>query len=189
MAPNFVRTIGALAVPVLLAACGGSSAQSGAVPPNPRQPTALSGTRLAPGASSGDLLYVSDVSSGRVYVLSYPAGQLVTTLLGVHFPFGLCVDRSGNVYVADQGGRQVLEYAHGGTEPIGSWEDTQYPDSCSVDPVTGNLAVANESGNVSVYPRGKKQPTIYTTPFVPWFAAYDDAGNLFASGSGAKISI
>lgn len=189
MAANFVRTTCALAVTVLLTACGGSSGQSVAVPPNLAQQTARAGTRLAPGTSSGDLLYVSDVSSGKVYVLSYPTGKLVNTLLGVHFPFGLCVDRSGNVYVADQGGHQVLEYAHGGTEPIATWEDTQYPDACSVDPVTGNLAVANESGNVSVYPSGKKQPTIYTTPFVPWFAAYDDAGNLFASGSGAKISV
>lgn len=189
MASSVARTMFTLAVSASLAACGGAISQSGPVPSNLASQMARTGQRMTPGTSGGDLLYVSDTSSAQVYVLSYPAGQLAGTLSGVHFPEGLCVDRSGNVYVADQGGLQVLEYAHGGTEPIYSWEDREYPVACSVDPVTGSLAVANESGNVSVYPSGTGQPAIYATPFVPWFCAYDDAGNLFAAGSGFKISI
>ena len=172
MEPSLGRTIGALAVLAFLTACGGEHAQPGAMP---QTPTGAS--------SSSDLLYVSDESTANVYLFSYPAGQLVGTLTGLSFPEGLCVDRLGDVFVADPGAGQISEYAHGGTDPINTLKDSHYPDGCAVDPTTGNLAVVNESGNVSVYQNSTGEPTIYSTAFVPWFCTYDTSGNLFADGS------
>lgn len=58
-----------------------------------------------------------------------------------------------------------------------------YALSCSVDPTTGNLAVAN-GPNVAVYPQGQGTPTIYKASDVgAEDCAYDDSGNLFADGS------
>jgi hypothetical protein len=144
---------------------------------------------LRPGGPSGELLYVSDQEKGQVYVYSYPAGQQVGSLSGIHFPESLCVDGSGNVYVPDNGASQISEYAHGGTSSIKTLTDREFPDACSVDPATGDLAVANQSGTVSVYPNATGSAAIYATPFVPWFCAYDPSGNLFADGDGAGIQI
>ncbi len=177
-------TIYSLAAIALLTACGGPQIQPA------MQPQSQAG---APGArpysSPGDLLYVSDQERAKVYVYRYPAGQLAATLTGLQFPESLCVDQSGNVYVADQGGQKIAEFAHGGTSPIKTWADKEYPVACSVDPVTGDLAAANELGTVSVYKNGTGSPAIYTTPFVPWFCAYDTFGNLFADSDGAGVQI
>ncbi|MBV8068134.1 MAG: hypothetical protein JO113_09150 [Candidatus Eremiobacteraeota bacterium] len=172
---HLVRTLMLIALPAVWTACGGLQQQT--VPPQsiPLQDAAK---------SRGDLLYVSDIFSANVYVLSYPAGRLVQTLTGFSSPNGLCVDRSGDVFITDQAG-QIVEYAHGGTSPIKTLGDKQYPIACSVDPTTGNLAVADESKNVSVYPNASGGPTTYSIPFVPVFCAYDDSGDLFADSSGA----
>lgn len=174
----------AIAFGALLSACGGPQTQ----PAMPSQPGAMS-TATHPDSSSGDLLYVSDQEKAKVYFYSYPAGTLVGTLTGLQFPESLCTDQSGNVYVADQGGLKIAEFAHGGTSPIKTLTDREYPVACSVDPSTGDLAVANENGTVSVYPNATGNPAIYVTPFVPWFCAYDPSGNLFADGDGAGVDI
>ncbi len=176
-------TFYSLAAVAVLAACGGPQTQPAMQSP--------SGTTSAarPEAHSGDLLYISDQEKAQVYVYSYPAGKQVGALSGVVFPESLCVDRSGNVFVPDNGAAQIAEYAHGGTSPINTLTDRENPDACSVDPATGSLAVTNESGNVSVYPNATGSPTIYSTPFVPWFCAYDPSGNLFAEGDGAGVQI
>jgi hypothetical protein len=148
-------TLYCLAAGALLSACGGPQTQ----PAMPSQPGATS-PAARPDSSSGDLLYVSDQEKAKVYVYSYPAGTLVGTLTGLQFPESLCADEAGNVFVADQGGLKIAEFAHGGTSPIKTLADTQYPVACSVDPVTGNLAAANEAGNVSVYPNASGSPTI-----------------------------
>ncbi|MBV9333448.1 MAG: hypothetical protein JO146_05530 [Candidatus Eremiobacteraeota bacterium] len=99
-------------------------------------------------------------------------------------PEGLCADHSGHVYVTVQSG-SIVEYAHGGTTPIKTLLDKYYPLACSVDPTTGNLAVANESGNVSIFPDATGEATVYETALVPEFSVYDRAGNLFVDSSGA----
>jgi hypothetical protein len=51
-------------------------------------------------------------------------------------------------------------------------------DACSVDPTTGNLAVANYPGNVVVFENGSGAATDYSvsTPYYLFFVAYDNAG-------------
>ena len=66
----------------------------------------------------------------------------------------------------------------------------QLPVDCSVDPITGNLAVSNvetaqgSQGSVSIYTDAKGSPTMYTDPDIAevYFLGYDNRGNLFLDG-------
>jgi hypothetical protein len=140
------------------------------------------------------LLYVSDEASGSVNVYAYKAqaGKLVGQLTGFTFPYGECVDNSGNVFVTDFGAGQVVEYAHGGTTPIQTLADPYGdPIGCSVDPTTGNLAVGNFSGagstcmgSIVIYTGATGTGTLYQDKDFDyyWPPGYDNKGNLFIQG-------
>lgn len=147
---------------------------------------------MAPGAKSADLLYLSDEQADDVYVYSWPGGKLMGTLTGFDGPQGECVDKAGDVFIANEYTYQVLEYAHGGTTPIATLSYPGiYPVGCSVDPTTGNLAVTNIDtptggiGNVLIYPDATGTPTSYTAPrlYYYFFCSYDARGNLFVDGT------
>jgi DNA-binding beta-propeller fold protein YncE len=137
------------------------------------------------------LLYVSSVLTNSVYVYSFPKGKLEGTLTGFNTPYGLCSDGAGNVWVVNDAANDIIEYAHGGTTPIATLSDPgEYPEGCSVDPTTGNLAVTNffsssGGGSVAVYAKAAGTPTLYTDPDIAEFrfCGYDDKGNLFADGA------
>jgi DNA-binding beta-propeller fold protein YncE len=168
----------------LLAACG--------MPAGPGATSAVIPHAAAPAARSSDLLYVSDTETSDVYVFSYPKGALVQTLTGFVDPAGECVDKSGDVFIANTGGSNVLEYAHGGTSAIATLKDPGYfPVGCSIDPTTGNLAVTNFSttssthGDLVIYKQAKGRARgHYTDPTMNEMVlcGYDDAGNLFVDG-------
>lgn len=139
-----------------------------------------------------NLLYVSADDSGKVngdhvYVFAYPSGKSEGVLTGFTGPAGLCTDKTGDVFVTNYNAADVVEYAHGGTQPIKTLaEPYTYPIGCSIDPTTGNLAVTNafgprNSGSIAIYPNAKGAPQIYEDSdlFDYFGCAYDDAGNLF----------
>jgi hypothetical protein len=150
----------------------------------------LSRSWISPAAKTGALLYVSSVLTGDVYVYSYATHALVGTLTGFTDPYGLCVDKKGDVWIVNDGASEIVEYAHGGSSPISTLSDSgEYPEGCSVDPTTGNLAVTNfysESGNgsVSIYAGAKGSPQTYTDSSIAQyrFCGYDNRGNLFIDG-------
>jgi len=143
---------------------------------------------MAPEASSQDLLYVTNVHTVTVY--SFPQGTLVGTLNNFLKPSGECVDKAGDIFITDSSS-QIFEYAHGGHKRIATLKDPLYtPEGCSVDPTTGNLAVANYEtssnypGNVAVYRKAKGIPTSYIgfNFYYYFFCGYDASGNLFVDG-------
>jgi hypothetical protein len=149
------------------------------------------------GANSSALLYISSPANGVVYFLTYPKGKLVGKLTGFQEPFGLCSDTAGNVFIPDYEAEDIVEYAHGGTSPIAKLNDAGYfPKDCSIDPLTGNLAVANDltseggPGNIAIYAGAQGTPTYYSNPAMYHYqsCAYDDVGNLFLAGSGGSSS-
>lgn len=141
-------------------------------------------------AASQDLLYVADLS--RVRIFSYPAGRDKGKLTGFYFATGACVDQSGNVYITDQGQHAVFEYAHGGMKRL----RTLHPGlafGCSIDPMTGNLAVADgatgptgrgTAGNLAIYLSARGKPKYYRDSAFHfyYFCGYDNQGNLFMDG-------
>ena len=75
------------------------------------------------GCQKADLLYLTDEGADDVYVYSWPRGELKGTLTGFDAPNGECVDKAGDVFVANEDESQILEYAHGGTSPIETLSD------------------------------------------------------------------
>jgi hypothetical protein len=137
---------------------------------------------------SGELLYASEASGTDVFVFSYPQGSLVETLTGFAYaPQSICSDASGDVFVPTTNFSStgyIYEFAHGGTQPVETLTDPGpgYARGCSVDPTTGNLAVANQE-NVAVYPDAQGSPTVYEASDIgAWDCAYDNLGNLFVDG-------
>jgi len=123
------------------------------------------------------LMYVA--GKGASYVLTYPQGTLVGTIN--QDASGACSDSSGNVYLV---GNSVSEYGHGATTPSRTLSLSSTPYSCSVNPVTGDLAVTlPEVDEVAVFPSGSGTPTTYDPQVseAQW-CGYDDAGNLFVEG-------
>ncbi len=131
------------------------------------------------------LLYASATEESAVLLFSYPQGDLVGTLTGFAAPPQyICADRNGNVFVPttdNSAPGYICEFPHGGSQPTETLTDPGpgHAFSCSVDPTTGNLAVAN-GPNVAVYPHGQGIPTIFeTTDYGAEDCAYDASGNLF----------
>jgi hypothetical protein len=173
---------------ILFAGCAG-----GPVTPAARsdvQSPARHASGILPQAKGRDLLYVT--ANDLIYVYTYPRGKLVGSFYGSGSgdPLGLCVDSGGNVYVTFEYG-DTVEYAHGSTEPIQDWNVFSSPLGCSVDPTTGNLAVANPQNNLSggkgfveVWNRATGSGQGYSYPHFsePLWCGYDNAGNLFIEG-------
>ena len=134
----------------MLAGCGGSQPPIGAPGATsygaPRHIAAHPAPATAKGAWSGDLLYVA--TGGDVYVLSYPSGKVVGRL-GVDARQPV-FRQTGNVFVVQ--GETIVEYSHRG-KLLQTLPTYDVPQSCSVDPTTGNLAVPTvDYSCVYIYP-------------------------------------
>jgi hypothetical protein len=188
------RVISMCAGLALLAGCG----FPGVVPKQPsgaaNAGAAAPGSRIAPGVGRQDLLYVSDVGTGKVNVYSYPRGKLVATLSGFQRPQAMCVDKAGDVFIPDLNASKIYEYRHGAKKPKAVLRDPgQDPDDCAVDPTTGDLAVANLStpysgpGNLVIYAHGKR--TVFRDPQFRYylFCGYDNQGNLYLDGMSSGV--
>ena len=164
---------------VVLAGCAGLPSQSGVPAAVPQR--AVDGTHLAAGrswmaaeAKSEDLLYVTNVRAQAVDVYAYPQGKLVGKLTGFGQPRSECADGAGDVWIADAGGFDVIEYSHAGVKPIVALNTAGSPQGCSVDPVTGNLAVTGGTNGIvlSVFRRtvhgGWQGPAKYTATNMAW---------------------
>jgi len=127
------------------------------------------------------LLYVSDLSTYDVLVYNYKTGAQVGKLTGLESPSGQCVDKAGNVWIVSTGADVVTEFARGGTVALATLNTDPEPSGCSVDPTTGNLAVAG-AGSIDVFAQARGVPKAYQNtlchPF--WSPGYDSAGNLYA---------
>jgi len=152
--------------------------------PNP----GLSASRARSG--TGQLIYALE-NNGTVNVYSYPNAKLKGQLDGFGGLYGACADSNDHVYIVDYGKAAILEYAAGGNLPIEVFSDKGYsPTDCSVDPTTGNVAVANiyahnySSGTVAIYNRSDSRPRLLTNPdmFEPFHCGYDPQGNLYVDG-------
>src|SRR5262249_38235435 len=150
----------------LLSACGGSQppiAAPGAMLQSSAAPHAAHGKSwMLPEASGEDLLYVTKCLTGTC-VVSYPAGELGGTVDGGRdYGAGACVDARGNVFITNTD--SILEYTHGGSSPIATLSlPGDQARGCSVDPVSGNLAVvySGSDTNLAIFPGAQGSPVLY----------------------------
>ena len=186
----------ACAAAAMLAGCGGSPppiAAPGAVPHG--SVTTKRGEQrkswILPEAKNQNLLYISDQLAGGVFVYTYqpPRYKFVGLLTEAATPAGECVDQAQDLFVTNFA--VTFEYNHGGAQPIRVLGDPGgTPNSCSIDPTTGNLAVTAafigppSALSLAVYKRGRGRPTLYPTPDFNYmaFCTYDDHGDLFVDG-------
>lgn len=150
-----------------------------------------SGSRVRPGSSSQDRLYAGAFHGYSIYVFSYPEGEFAYTLQLKELITGtLCSNSSGDVFVPS--GNEVIEYAGGSGQIATLSERKDYVAyGCSVDPTTGNLAVANENvkggrGVIAIFAGAQGNPAYYSDSAMDtyWYCGYDDQGNLFVDGQG-----
>lgn len=144
--------------------------------------------------ASADPVVWFTLLSGNV-VNSYDAnGRLVGSLAGLSKPFGVALDKSGNVYVANSGAQQVLIYKKGATAPTLTLDDRGYlPFAVAID-ADGSVAVANAcsvgqqgcngNGNTLIYKKGATEPSLrFTGGFtLPQAVAFDASGKLWETG-------
>jgi hypothetical protein len=193
--------IAALSMVSVLAACSGTSQSSGS-PGLPLATFPRPHAWMAPNAVNTSLLYVSDASESRVEIYSNyktKAIALQGQITGLQYPYGECVDKAGNVYVTEQYGSDVVEFAHGGTTPIKTLSVTGGAIGCAVDPTSGNLAVAvytdsqgyNTPGGVFIFQHATGSPTLYQDPHLWqfWPPGYDPKGNLFVQGYNPTVEL
>jgi hypothetical protein len=121
-------------------------------------------------------------ATSQMFIYTYPRLKRLFVLYPAVQPENECSDRRGDVFVATGDG--LMEYQHAGVSPIATIGIES--EGCSVDPVTGNLAVVQYGYGIRIFrPRklGWHLPVTRTPPFQAMSCAYDDHGNLFADGS------
>ena len=132
---------------------------------------------MLPEAKSEDLIYASRGCGGSC-VISYPAMKLVGTIPSSGEP--PCTDAQGNIFIPSD--YQVVEYAHGGTQPIAKLSvPSELVGGCAVDPTTNDLAVI-APGEVFIYPDEQGTPTTVSSHIDSEFGGYDAKGDLFVDG-------
>lgn len=185
---SFRIVLGSCLLSVLLAACGGSQSLGGGAGGVAMMP-GLPGDRhmayMAPDAKEKSaLMYAADWATNDVFVYDYPSGKQVGMLTGFVAPYGMCVDKKGDIYISNFYNGTEVEYAHGGTSPLKTYASVGEPMGCSVD-AKGDLAVTSfNPGEVIVFARGDPtKGTTYTGPceFL-WTMGYDPKGNLIGLG-------
>jgi hypothetical protein len=172
------HTLGVCVTIAVLSGCGES--QPGALPQSQEIATADGRAAMTSVAKRQNFLYVSDSGAAKAYVYTYPGGTLVGALTGSVTPEGSCADAVGDVYITNWYTQSIVEYAHGGTAPIRTFYDSDgTPYDCSVDPMTGNLALIGPD-SIQIFKKARGKPQSY--PFSYGNAgngAYDNSGDLF----------
>jgi hypothetical protein len=141
-----------------------------------------------------DLLYVSNIGNDTVSLYSFPEGVLEGIIDLPESAYGLCTDRSGNIFLADSFDG-VMEYSHGGTQPIRILADNGDADGCSIDRSSGDLAVTNlcdgppgscfGGGTVLIYKKQFGAPRTVHDIYGGYmrYCAFSDSGTLVVDGS------
>jgi hypothetical protein len=198
-----MRLVSGTLIAVVLAACEGGhgSAVTPTVSSSSAREDAAQARSTLPRQTSGqDLLYVAvnTPPNGRVFVYTYPQGKLLQKLSGFSRPAGECMDSAGDVFITSLANYSsfsstIFEYAHGSETPIAELNDPGFASSCTVDPMSGNLAVSNSYdvsnpynphlGSIAIYTGAQGNPTIYySRKFATGACGYDDHGNLYLAG-------
>jgi hypothetical protein len=189
----------ALAVSLALASgCSLSPATSAGAPAGGTLAQSLSSERAAQsvhmdatGCSTRVVYAASYNNTVQVFNEASPRKGACGSITGLSNPQGLFVDASGDLWVVNQGPKQVLEFAPGGSTPILTLADSSgYPVDVAVDNRSGTVYVSNffqngsAPGVIEVYPKGATSPTsTLSDPNMEYafYDAVDDQGNLYVT--------
>ena len=138
---------------------------------------------LAIGAVSGQVAVAQ--SAQFAGVMSAPLGT------GIGGPFGVAVDSTGNIYVADQAAPAIYKIAPGGaTTTLASGSPLVTPAGIAVDPVNGNIFVG-DYGAAQVFQITGGVATPVLSGILPYTApagvAVDGNHNLYVADLGGAV--
>jgi hypothetical protein len=173
---------------VLLSSCGGSGAISNA----PSAPSAVRDrgkTRVSPDAKrASQLVFTVDYAYDDINIFSLRDFKLKGTVTGFSEPQGMCSGTSGDVWVANTGTEQMLEYTPAGKEIASLTDSVGYPVGCAVDKA-GDLAVTDifgfsGAGQVLLYKHATGTPTELSnaSQYYYYSDGFDTSSNLYVSG-------
>lgn len=155
----------------------------GATPPSPALPPA----RAARPAMA--LVYVSDDKRNVVSVFDESGKPAATIATGLNYPQGLYVDGAHDLWVANQGDSDVLEYKRGASSPIARLADNNnLPNDVTMCPdgtiYVANVFSPNGGGDITVYAPAKHRVsrTLGYANSEFTFVTCDAKGNVFATG-------
>jgi hypothetical protein len=140
--------------------------------------------------STAPLIFVTDASYGTVNIFSFPYLNLEAVITGFSIPEGECTDRTGNVWMMEDGNNTLVQLSRTGSI-IKTLADTAgFPSSCAINPKNGDLAVTNiendgyADGSVSIYKNASGTPTQLTCSGLAeyFFDGFDDNGDLALDG-------
>ena len=139
------------------------------------------------------LLFVSDFGADDVDILKMPSMTLKGTLTGFDFPEGECADTAGNIWIANAGASEMLQYSRTGTLLKTLNDPGFYPAGCAVNKSNNDLAVTNiesttaGTGNLTIFANASGSGTAYTNSSIAqyFFVGYDPSGNLYFDGTDA----
>lgn len=175
-----------------LAACSGSATPSAITnAPAPLASPANSAPHgpkghgwISRGAATQRVVYVTDGDKVLIFPEKHNRPPLGEISDGIESAYGVCLDRNGNLYVANQYGNSVVEYPPGATEPSQSFsQDLERPLYPAVDS-HGNLWVTNaDNGTVVEFAAGTTQAShVLQTPGVEADGLdFDPQGNLYVA--------
>lgn len=106
--------------------------------------------------------------------------QLGTITSGLYQPKGLSVDSKGNLFVANSGFSQVLEFAPGQASSGTAFsKNVLYPIFAGAD-TQGNVYAVNDFGGpIARFPAGSMTPSEIGGFYYPTAFAFDSSGNLY----------
>ncbi len=202
---GFSRHAFSSCVAALLAGCDGSQPRIGA--PGAMPQTSTITTHAERGKSwlnaranyHHPWLYVADTMNSNIYVydLGRGATQIGEISTGLDGPFGMTIDGSGNLYVANQNvPGNVVIYAPGTAKPSLTLSDDLYvPQGVAVDS-GGNVWITNREygsgqSGIAVFPPGETTPSAYITSDLiqkPIEDFFDQEGNLYFSDQETGVS-
>ena len=112
--------------------------------------------------------------------VAFTGVQTTVPASGLNGPFGVAVDRAGDVFIADFFNNRVVEVPAGGGAQTTVGSGLNYPAGVAVDGA-GDVFIADAGNNrvVEVPSGGGAQTTVGTGLYSPMGVAVDGAGNVF----------
>lgn len=131
-------------------------------------------------ASRADILYAEDAAQGAIY--KFASDGILSRFAPALGATGLAFDNTGNLYVSDAGGNQIVKITPGGVSSVFANTGLNSPYGLAFDSA-GNLYAANQGNNtIAKFTPGGVGSTFATTGLnSPYGLAFDSMGNLFAA--------
>jgi hypothetical protein len=177
--PTLAYVLSAAAVP-LLASCAGSNGSM-----MPQAASQSANAAMQSDAKPAAYAYISDSIASIVTVYGSDGSEQRKISAGLKNPAGLFVDSKNNLWVANSGANNTLEFAPGATKPSHTLAGITggEPEDVTICP-NGSVYVAG-GANIAIYKKASaKSTSSITYPQAQAFSGItcDAKGNVFASG-------